>query len=117
MGKNNKKSNAPGVYSAVWLFALFDLPVITKKERKEYAKFRKLLISRGFTMLQFSVYALYFSSEDSSLSVQNMIQERLPPSGQVRLLLVTDRQFGKQKVFFGKNEGNIEKPLPQILLF
>lgn len=115
MKKNNK--NIPGVYSAVWLFALFDLPVVTKKERKDYTKFRKLLISRGFTMLQFSVYAIYFSSEEASLSVQKLIQERIPPSGQVRLLLVTDKQFGKQKVFFGKSEGNIEKPLPQILLF
>ena len=114
---NNKNIHVPGAYSAVWLFALFDLPVVTKIERKEYTKFRKFLISKGFTMLQFSVYAIYFSSEEASISLQNMIQERIPPSGQVRLLLVTDKQFGKQKVFFGKNEGNIEKPLPQILLF
>jgi CRISPR-associated protein Cas2 len=106
-----------GAYSAVWLFALFDLPTKTKKQKKDYTKFRKLLISKGFSMLQYSVYAIYFPSEDASISTQKFIEERLPPSGQVRLLLVTDRQFGKQKVFFGKNKEKTEEPLPEILLF
>ena len=38
-----------GAYSAVWLFALFDLPTKTKKQKKDYTKFRKLLISKGFS--------------------------------------------------------------------
>ena len=38
-------------YSALWLFAMFDLPVDTKRARKEYTRFRKALISQGFLML------------------------------------------------------------------
>ncbi len=43
----------------MWLLAMFDLPVTTRKARKRYAEFRKLLLQEGFSMLQFSVYARY----------------------------------------------------------
>ena len=35
---------------------MFDLPVVTAHERKEYARFRKYLLKSGFMMLQESVY-------------------------------------------------------------
>ena len=38
------------------LLVFFDLPVNTKKRRREYARFRKALIQDGFLMLQYSVY-------------------------------------------------------------
>lgn len=41
----------------------------------------------------------------------------LPPNGQVRLLAVTDHQFGRMRVFFGKTESRAEKPPDQLLLF
>ena len=43
-------------YHIMWLFVMFDLPVLTKKERKDAALFRKNLEKDGFTMHQFSVY-------------------------------------------------------------
>src|SRR5690606_25570553 len=44
-------------YEGMWLFAMFDLPVVTKTDRRNYARFRKKLLEEGFMMLQFSVYA------------------------------------------------------------
>lgn len=35
---------------------MFDLPVVTAHDRKEYTKFRKYLLKSGFLMLQESVY-------------------------------------------------------------
>ena len=40
-----------------WLMAMFDLPVMTDKERKMASRFRNDLIDHGFLMIQFSVYA------------------------------------------------------------
>ncbi len=40
-----------------WLMAMFDLPVMTKKERKVASRFRNDLLDQGFLMIQFSVYA------------------------------------------------------------
>ncbi|MCG3185367.1 MAG: CRISPR-associated endoribonuclease Cas2 [Planctomycetes bacterium] len=104
-------------YKAVWVFALFDLPVMTKKDRRNYTRFRKVLLREGFMMLQFSVYARYCRSEETAAWFRARVQGELPPKGQVRLLSVTDRQFGKMEVFFGKETEPVEEPPHQYELF
>ncbi|GJQ29522.1 MAG: hypothetical protein HBSAPP03_14060 [Phycisphaerae bacterium] len=104
-------------YRGVWMFALFDLPVTTKQARKQYARFRKALLCRGFTMLQYSVYARHCASEEFAEGVRDDVRAVLPPEGQVRLLAVTDRQFGKMEVYFGKSRAPTEDPPAQFMLF
>ena len=104
-------------YQGMWVFAMFDLPVDSSAARREYTRFRKRLIQEGFCMLQFSVYARYFGSEEASEAHRRRIAASLPPQGQVRLLAVTDRQFGKMEVFYGKTKHSTEKPPEQLLLF
>ena len=53
-------------YHVMWLFVMFDLPVTTKKERKESALFRKNLEKEGFVMHQFSVYLRHCGSLESA---------------------------------------------------
>lgn len=104
-------------YRSMWLFALFDLPVKTKKDRRAYTDFRKALLREGFTMLQFSVYARHCASEDDAASYSRRIRAELPPMGQVRLVAVTDRQFSKMEVFLGPERAPVEQPPTQLLLF
>lgn len=101
----------------MWMFAMFDLPVDTKEHRKEYAQFRKLLLKLGFTMLQFSVYAKHLPSEDAAMHLGNIVGLAVPPRGQVRLLTVTDRQFGKMDVYSGKKRTQTEEAPEQFGLF
>ena len=101
----------------MWLFILFDLPMKNKQERRAYSIFRKELIREGFSQLQYSVYARYFDCADASNRETSLIQNMLPSHGQVRILAVTDTQFGKMKVFHGKKRSNTEKPPDQFLLF
>ena len=104
-------------YKGMWLFAMFDLPVKTQVDRKRYSRFRKALLREGFTMLQFSVYARYCNTEESSEIHRKHIEASLPPEGQTRLVAITDRQFGKMEVFFGKNRESAEAPPAQLVLF
>lgn len=104
-------------YQGVWLLAMFDLPVDSKKARKAYSRFRKALLKQGFMMMQFSVYARYFASEESSATIRKRIEAILPSQGHVRLLLITDRQFGKMEVFDGKTRACPEEAPKQLLLF
>lgn len=104
-------------YRGMWLFAMFDLPVTTRAARKRYARFRSLLLGEGFTMLQFSVYARYCTSEEAGDVFRKRIQQELPDQGHIRLLMVTDRQFGKMDVFCGKNAAKLESKPDQLLLF
>lgn len=101
----------------MWMFAMFDLPVDTKEHRKEYAQFRKLLLKLGFTMLQFSVYAKHLPSEDAATHLGHILGLAVPPRGQVRLLTVTDRQFGKMDVYVGKKRQAAEEAPEQFGLF
>ena len=39
------------------VIVMFDLPVITEKEKKIATKFRKFLLDEGFIMMQYSVYS------------------------------------------------------------
>jgi CRISPR-associated protein Cas2 len=108
---------ALSAYKSVWLFALFDLPTETKENRKQYTQFRKKLLDKGFTMLQYSVYAKHFASEEASDAAKNHVRAALPPAGQVRILAITDHQFGRMEVYSGRKRDKSEDPPMQIALF
>ncbi|MFN8265950.1 MAG: CRISPR-associated endonuclease Cas2 [Chitinophagaceae bacterium] len=78
----------------MWLFVFFDLPVETKKERKEAARFRKDLLKDGFNMMQFSVYSRHCASDESAGVHIKRTKEKVPEKGQVSILKVTDKQYG-----------------------
>ncbi len=101
----------------MWVMALFDLPVQTDQQRKRAAQFRKLLLSNGFIRLQYSVYGRFFDSEEASLPTRRTLRGAIPEDGHVRLILLTDRQFGKMEVFHGQNAEEAEQTPRQLLLF
>jgi len=95
-------------YRAVWIFTMFDLPTDTKKARKDYTDFRKHLLKDGFTMLQYSVYVRHCSSEENADVHYNRVKGFLPDDGEVRLITITDKQFGRMETHWGK----MRKPAP-----
>ena len=101
----------------MWLFAMFDLPVDTKEARRAYTVFRKALLGEGFVMLQFSVYARYNASEESTAAIKRRLRDRIPVAGQVRFVAITDHQFGKMDVYVGKRKEKPENAPEQMLLF
>ena len=101
----------------MWLFAMFDLPVKTRTQRREYTRFRKSLLREGFSQLQYSVYARYCVSLEASVAYSDRIRDFLPPQGQVRMLAVTERQFGKQRIYWGPKEKPPEPAPLQLMMF
>lgn len=101
----------------MWLIAMFDLPVDTKQARRHYAEFRKLLLKDGFTRMQYSVYGRHCASEENADVHQQRIERRLPPDGEVRILAVTDRQFERMRIFWGKMRKSTPAPPAQLSLF
>ena len=101
---------------SMWLMVMFDLPTITKEEKREYTRFRKYIISEGFIQLQYSVYAKFLSCRENSKKYYRYIQE-VPPGGHVRLLMVTDKQFGEMVSLYGKRIEEVECEPEQLLLF
>ena len=96
--------NRLNAYRIMWLFVFFDLPVITKKERKIATIFRKGLVKDGFVMMQFSVYIRHCASKESQ---------------DVHIMRVTDKQYGDIINYWGKEKKKkkeISEPL-QLVFF
>jgi CRISPR-associated protein Cas2 len=83
------------------LIVFFDLPVTTRAYRRAYEQFRKFLLNDGFDMLQFSVYARILNGADAEAKHMKRITDNLPSEGSVRVLTVTEKQFGSMKLLVG----------------
>ncbi len=83
------------------VMVFFDLPVNTKKRRKEYARFRKALIADGFMMLQYSVYVRLARNHDDAQKHMRVVEANLPPAGSVRALLITEKQYTQMRLLCG----------------
>ncbi|QOJ04969.1 MAG: CRISPR-associated endonuclease Cas2 [Planctomycetia bacterium] len=101
----------------MWVIAMFDLPVDTKAARKAYAQFRKALLKDGFAKMQFSVYIRNCASEENANVHIQRVQGFLPDDGEVRILTITDKQFERMRVFWGKRRKPPEPAPQQLELF
>ncbi|HEY3271210.1 MAG TPA: CRISPR-associated endonuclease Cas2 [Geothrix sp.] len=103
-------------YRAMWLLAMFDLPVETPELKRRYAIFRKALLKDGFMMLQYSVYGRFCESEDAAEVHKKRVRRWVPEEGEVRVFALTDRQFAKMEVFRGKRRVPVEEEPPLLQL-
>lgn len=106
-----------GGLQTMWIIVLFDLPTDTKDARQEYARFRKFLLQDSFTMMQYSVYIRHSSSDENAQVHAKRVKNQLPDDGEVRIIKITDKQFGKIEVFFGKKHKPTEKAPLQLQFF
>lgn len=83
-------------------FVMFDLPVLTAADRREYRRFRKFLVKSGFVMLQESVYSKLSLNATSAGTVENLIKLNAPKKGLVQLLTVTEKQYASMKYITGE---------------
>ena len=77
----------------MWMMVMFDLPVLTKQERKDANKFRKFLLDQGFDMCQLSVYLRFCAGKEQAQVYTRKVESALPPSGNVQIIYFTDKQY------------------------
>ena len=106
-----------GGLNTMWIIVLFDLPTDSVQARKQYIRFRKLLLEDGFTMMQYSVYMRHSASEENAQVHSKRVQSWLPPDGEVRIMKITDKQFGAIEVFYGKKRKPVEQAPIQLQFF
>lgn len=101
----------------MWVVTMFDLPVDTKAARRAYAQFRKKLLQDGFSRLQYSVYARHCASEENADVHAQRLERILPDDGEVRVIAITDKQFERMRIYWGKRSKPIPPPPQQLELF
>jgi CRISPR-associated protein Cas2 len=104
-------------WRTVWVLALFDLPVETPLQRRAYTHFRKDLLDDGFTMMQYSVYQRHCASPENATVHTNRMGARVPAEGEVRFLVITDKQFEKVVTFVGKKRKRAAPSPAQLEFF
>lgn len=90
------------------LFVMFDLPVETSAQKRQYRRFRKFLIEKGFIMEQYSIYSKLVLNHSVASSYQKQLRANLPPQGNIQMLIITEKQYSDIVVLRGEKQTNIE---------
>ena len=104
-------------YHVMWLFVMFDMPVTTKKERKDAAAFRKYLEKDGFVMHQFSVYMRHCGSLESAQVHIKRVRSLSPEKGHISIVTITDKQYSNVVNIWGKVEKKARTTTLQLEFF
>ncbi len=102
------------------LLCLFDLPTGTKKELKNYTRFRKKLLSFGFIMFQYSVYIRFCKSLAISQKYEKYIKLVAPNKGSIRVIRITESQYKSMitiENYREKPEKKVKKQAQVLSLF
>ena len=99
------------------LIVMFDLPVITDKERKIATSFRKFLLDDGYIMMQFSVYSRICKNNDDLQKHINRLKIHSPKNGNIRLLQITEKQYSNIIMFAGSKEVEEDISIDSLLVF
>lgn len=99
------------------LIVMFDLPVITDKERKIATNFRKFLLDDGYIMMQFSVYSRICKNNDDLQKHINRLKIHSPKNGNIRMLQITEKQYNNIIMFAGSKEVEEDISIDSLLVF
>lgn len=83
------------------MLVFFDLPMVTRAEKRAYTLFRRFLLNDGYDMIQFSVYGRILNGTDAEKKHLKRLNAHLPPAGSVRVLTVTEKQYASMLLLVG----------------
>jgi CRISPR-associated protein Cas2 len=88
-------------YEFMRVLVFYDLPIKTRKDKKIYRHFRRRLIRNGYHMIQYSVYSKILNNRDAAKNHIKFIERNAPQKGNVRLMMVTEKQYAYIKIIVG----------------
>ena len=94
-------------YRYMRIIVMFDLPVTTASNRKDYYTFRKNLVKNGFLMLQESVYCKIAQNSVAAETIIRNIKKYKPQEGLVQVLKVTEKQYSKMEFIVGDKQTDV----------
>ena len=99
------------------VIVMFDLPVLTLEERREYTKFRKYLIKNGFLMMQESIYCKLAQNQTAADLIVENLKKNKPVKGFVQVMKITEKQYSRIECIVGeKNKEVIDSDERLIIL-
>ena len=68
-------------------------------------------------MMQYSVYSRHCASQENADVHVQRVERSVPPDGEVRILTITDKQFERMRIFWGKIRTPVENAPRQLEFF
>ena len=98
------------------VIVMFDLPIGTSAERREYSVFRKYLIKSGFCMMQESIYCKMAVNSTMADTIVNNIRKNKPKYGLVQVLKITEKQFASMEFIVGQSKMDVLDTTERIVI-
>ena len=98
------------------VMVMFDLPVGTSDERRQYSVFRKYLIKSGFCMMQESIYCKIAVNSTMADTIVNNIRKNKPKYGLVQVLKITEKQSASMEFIVGKSNTEVLDTTERIVV-
>lgn len=89
------------------VIVLFDLPVTTAAQRREYTRFRKFLLKSGFVMQQESVYSKLALNTTVAQRIAENVRKSKPNEGLVQMLTITEKQYSRMEILVGETNSEV----------
>lgn len=89
------------------ILVMFDLPVVTSAGRKEYERFRKILLKAGFLMLQESIYCKLAPNTTAADAIIENVKRNKPENGLVQVLRITEKQYARMECIVGNTSKGV----------
>jgi CRISPR-associated protein Cas2 len=86
---------------------MFDLPVVSQADRKEYTRFRKYLIKNGFLMMQESIYCKLAQNTTAADALIDNVRKNKPLKGLVQAMKITEKQYSKIEYIVGESSSEV----------
>lgn len=82
------------------MMVIFDLPTLTKEQRRTYTEFRDNILRDGFIMIQYSVYSRFCRNDTEYLKLLRRIKTYAPRDiGEIRVFKITEKQYQNMTIF------------------
>lgn len=95
---------------------MFDLPVETSRERRNYRHFRKSLLDEGFLMMQYSIYVRVCVDMKNAAYMEKRIMGFVPEDGVVQTLIITEKQYNQMHFLLGKPSTDIRNSSERTII-
>jgi CRISPR-associated protein Cas2 len=100
-------------WRVMWLIAVYDCPVTTAEQRAAYGRFRASLLKLDFVQHQYSVYAKHCPTMAAADALIQRLRPAVPEDAHVAFFLMTDKQYGMTREFFGTARTQKKPRAPQ----
>lgn len=84
------------------IILMFDLPMETSKNKRDYRKFIKYLKLNGYLRMQYSVYSKLVLNRNVLKFHENKIKQNVPPKGKIQTIVVTENQYTNMQYLVGE---------------